>query len=87
MNLEELILLPFRCSTLDEMLDGGVESGCLTLIYGAAGTGKTNLCLALAREIALQSKKTVYVDSEGISLQRLQNRLLVLSGHVLKALQ
>jgi len=72
-NLEELVLLPFRCSTLDEMLDGGVESGCLTLIYGEAGTGKTNLCLALAREIALQGKKTVYVDSEGISLQRLKD--------------
>ncbi|HSA35998.1 MAG TPA: DNA repair and recombination protein RadB, partial [Methanomassiliicoccales archaeon] len=26
------------------MLSGGIESGCLTLIYGEAGTGKTNLC-------------------------------------------
>jgi len=54
------------------MLDGGVESGCLTLLYGEAGTGKTNLCLTLARNLALQGKKTIFVDSEGVSLQRLK---------------
>ena len=70
--MEETVLLPFRCGPLDDMLDGGVESGCLTLIYGEAGTGKTNLCMALARNVALQGKKTVYVDSEGLSMQRLR---------------
>jgi len=70
--VEETVLLPFRCGPLDDMLDGGVESGCLTLIYGEAGTGKTNLCMALARNVALQGKKTVYVDSEGLSMQRLR---------------
>jgi DNA repair protein RadB len=54
------------------MLDGGVESGCLTLFYGEAGTGKTNLCLTLAKNVALQGKKTIYVDSEGLSMQRLK---------------
>jgi DNA repair protein RadB len=34
------------------MLSGGIESGCLTLIYGEAGTGKTNLCLTLAKNLA-----------------------------------
>jgi len=70
--LEEMVLVPFQCPPLDEMLDGGVESGCLTLLYGEAGTGKTNLCLTLARNLALQGKKTIFVDSEGVSLQRLK---------------
>lgn len=70
--MEEMVLVPFQCPPLDEMLDGGVESGCLTLLYGEAGTGKTNLCLTLARNLALQGKKTIFVDSEGVSLQRLK---------------
>ena len=72
MNLEELKLVPFNCRPLDEMMSGGIESGCLTLIYGEAGTGKTNLCLTLAKNLALGGRKTVYVDSEGISLLRLR---------------
>jgi DNA repair protein RadB len=70
--LEEMVLVPFQCPPLDDMLDGGVESGCLTLLYGEAGTGKTNLCLTLARNLALQGRKTIFVDSEGVSLQRLK---------------
>lgn len=71
MTADRPSVIPFRCEPLDEMLDGGVEGGCLTLIYGEAGTGKTNLCLTLARNVALQGKKTIYVDSEGMSMQRL----------------
>jgi DNA repair protein RadB len=70
--VEERYLVPFQCAPLDQMLDGGLESGCLTLVYGEAGTGKTNLCLVLAKNLALEGKKTVYVDSEGLSLQRLR---------------
>lgn len=72
MNLEELTTVPFQCPPLDEMLSGGIERGCLTLIYGEAGTGKTNLSLTLARNLAMEGRKTIYVDSEGISMQRLQ---------------
>ena len=62
--------LPFECDALDTLLDGGVESSCVTLIYGEAGTGKTNLCLVLARNVAKQGKKVVYLDTEGVSLDR-----------------
>ncbi|MDD1771639.1 MAG: DNA repair and recombination protein RadB [Methanomassiliicoccales archaeon] len=72
MTVESPSVIPFNCEPLDEMLDGGVEGGCLTMIYGEAGTGKTNLCLTLARNVALQGKKTIYVDSEGMSMQRLK---------------
>lgn len=63
--------LPFACPPLDDLLHGGVESGALTELFGEAGSGKTNLCLQLARNTALAGRKTVYIDTEGVSLERL----------------
>ena len=62
--------LPFGCSSLDVLLDGGIEAGCVTLLYGEAGTGKTNLCLVMTRNVALAGMKVVYLDTEGISIER-----------------
>ncbi len=62
--------IPFGCSSLDMMLGGGLEPACVTLLYGEAGSGKTNLCLVMTRNIASQGKKVVYLDTEGISLER-----------------
>ena len=53
------------------MLGGGIESDAITEIYGEAGTGKTNLCLQAARECANSGKKVAFIDSEGVSLDRL----------------
>lgn len=64
--------LAFGCGTIDAMLEGGVEAGCLTLLYGEAGTGKTTLCLLLATEVARQGKKVIYIDTEGVSIERLR---------------
>ncbi|WP_019176395.1 DNA repair and recombination protein RadB [Methanomassiliicoccus luminyensis] len=64
--------LPFGCKNLDDMLDGGVEAGCVTLLYGEAGTGKTTLCLLLARDVARSGKKVIYLDTEGVSMSRLR---------------
>ncbi len=61
----------FGCASLDEMLDGGIEPGCLTLLYGEAGTGKTSICLLLACNVARKGKKVAYVDTEGVSIDRL----------------
>lgn len=63
--------LPFACPPLDEISHGGVESGAITEFFGEAGTGKTNVCLQLARNAALAGRKTVYIDTEGVSLERL----------------
>lgn len=60
------------CPSLDALLDGGIESGCITLLFGEAGSGKTNLCLQLARNVALAGRKTAYIDTEGVSLERLR---------------
>lgn len=62
---------PFGCAALDEILDGGVDPGCVTLFYGEAGTGKTTLCLMIARDVARKGMKVVYIDTEGVSIQRL----------------
>lgn len=63
--------LPTACPPIDELLHGGVETGAITEFFGEAGAGKTNLCLQLARNAALAGRKTVYIDTEGVSLERL----------------
>lgn len=57
--------------SLDELLEGGLEGGAITLLFGEAGTGKTNICLQVARNVALAGKKVIYIDTEGVSLERL----------------
>ena len=61
--------LPLHCS-LDELLDGGIEAGIITEIYGEGATGKTNICLQAAKSCVATGKKVVYVDTEGISKER-----------------
>jgi len=64
--------LKLRCQPLDDLLTGGFEIKSITEIFGEAGTGKTNICLQAARESALNNHKTIYIDSEGVSIERLK---------------
>lgn len=64
--------LSIQCSPLDKLLGGGLEQRIITELFGEAGTGKTNVCLQAARECALSGKKVAYIDSEGVSMERLQ---------------
>ena len=57
---------------LDGLLEGGLEGGAITLPFGEAGTGKTNICLQVARNVASQGRKVIYIDTEGVSLERLK---------------
>lgn len=63
--------LQLGCKPLDDLLGGGIESKSITEIYGEAGSGKTNICLQAARECVLSGKKVAYIDSEGVSLERI----------------
>jgi DNA repair protein RadB len=63
--------LKLKCNPLDDLLGGGIESKSITEIYGEAGSGKTNFCLQAARECANNGKKVAYIDSEGVSSERL----------------
>lgn len=56
---------------LDELLNGGLEAGIITEIYGEGGSGKTNICIQAAKSCVLEGKKVVYIDTEGISKERL----------------
>ena len=64
--------LPIGSKPLDDLLEGGLEGAAITLIFGEAGTGKTNICLQVARNVATTGKKVVYIDTEGVSLERLK---------------
>ncbi len=70
--------IPLGCSNFDSLLGGGIEKGSVTLIYGEAGAGKTNVCLQLARNVAINGDKVAYIDSEGLSSERLSQ---VFKGH------
>ena len=63
--------LKTNCEPLDTLLDGVLEKSIITKIYGEAGAGKTNLCLQLSRECAKNGKKVAYIDTEGVSIQRI----------------
>lgn len=64
----ENILCDCRC--IDELLGGGFEGGIVTQIYGASGTGKTNICIQLAVAAVRSGKKVVFIDTEGFSAER-----------------
>ncbi len=66
-----MVHLPTGSPALDELLGGGLEGGSITLLFGEAGSGKTNICLQVAKDVALSGKKVIYIDTEGVSLERL----------------
>ena len=57
---------------MDSLLGGGIETDTITEVYGEAGSGKTNMAMLLTKSCALQGKKVIYIDTEGISIARLQ---------------
>ena len=68
----EMKSLKLGCKPLDDLLGEGIESGIITKIYGETGTGKTNVCLQASREYAKTGKKVAYIDTEGVSIERLR---------------
>lgn len=47
-----------------------MEKGSITLLYGEAGAGKSNVCLQAARSVIRSGQKVAYIDSEGLSYDR-----------------
>ncbi len=50
---------------LNRWLHGGYECDIITVIYGSAGSGKTNFCMLAAVSQAKKGNKVIYVDTEG----------------------
>ncbi len=65
------MLIPTGSKCIDSLLGGGVETGTVTQIYGHSGTGKTTLCLMLAKNAA-KDYKVAYIDTEGLSAERVK---------------
>lgn len=68
---ENLIFLSTGSQELDTLLNGGIESGNLTELFGEFRTGKTQLCHTLCVTCQLSKKlgggegKALYIDTEG----------------------
>jgi DNA repair protein RadB len=58
------------CPPLDDLLGGGFERGTVTQVYGPPAAGKTNLVLSAAVQVAVGGGTAVYVDTEGLSIDR-----------------
>ena len=37
---QDILRFPTGCKSLDNLLDGGIESGVITQVYGGPGVGK-----------------------------------------------
>lgn len=50
---------------IDELLGGGLETDTITTVYGPAGSGKSNLALLTAVQVARSGRRVLYIDTEG----------------------
>mmetsp|Transcript_27369 Transcript_27369/g.80536 ORF Transcript_27369/g.80536 Transcript_27369/m.80536 type:complete len:346 (-) Transcript_27369:249-1286(-) len=76
---KSLVTLTTGSVELDKLLEGGIETGSLTEVFGEFRTGKTQLChtLAVTCQMSINDGgaegKAIYVDTEGtFRPQRLQ---------------
>lgn len=60
------------CDPIDDLLDGGLERGAVTQFYGPPAAGKTNIALQTAIVLAADGKTAVYIDTEGVSMDRFE---------------
>lgn len=58
------------CPPVDDLLGGGFERGAVTQLYGSPAAGKTNLALSAAVRVATDGGRVLYLDTEGLSLER-----------------
>lgn len=68
---QDIITLTTGSTELDNLLQGGIETGSITEVFGEFRTGKTQLCHTLCVTCQLPvengggSGKALYIDSEG----------------------
>lgn len=57
--------VPSGSKVIDKLLNGGFEKGVISTLFGPAGSGKSNIAIIIALQVAGQGKKVVFVDTEG----------------------
>jgi DNA repair protein RadB len=55
---------------VDDLLAGGFDRGSVTQVYGVPAAGKTNLLMAAAASVLAAGGRVIYIDTEGVSLER-----------------
>lgn len=70
--------IPTNCAAIDDLLGGGFERGGVTQVYGPPAAGKSNLVLSAAVAHAAAGGRTLYIDTEGLSVDRMEQ---LASGH------
>ena len=71
------------CIGLDSLLQGGVDRGEITLVYGEPATGKTTVCIQVAVSIATQGLKVIFIDSDNSFTQQRYDQI---AGHTSRSL-
>lgn len=67
--------VPIGCEALDDLLGDGLERGAVTQVYGPPAAGKTNIALSATVETAVTEGTAVYIDTEGLSVDRFHQLL------------
>lgn len=62
--------VPVECPSIDRILGGGIETSAVTQLFGEGGSGKSNICLQVTRNVIRSSQKVIYIDTEGASMER-----------------
>ena len=65
--------VPTGVASIDRLLEGGLEPDGLTEFYGEGGSGKTLVALQAATRVALADRWVFYIDTEGVSVDRLES--------------
>jgi DNA repair protein RadA len=69
-HTEKFDKIKLNVESLDSLLQGGIDLGCITEFYGQSGSGKTQICLQLALNIQLPRQlggldgKTIYISTD-----------------------
>jgi len=67
------LILPSGVSLLDRIMNGGLNTGIFTHVYGEAAAGKTTFGLQFVRAMYRQGMGTIYINSETTSpVERLE---------------
>jgi len=67
------LILPSGVSLLDRIMNGGLNTGIFTHVYGEAAAGKTTFGLQFVRAMCRQGIGTIYINSEATSpVERLE---------------